>query len=270
VLSKGVVSRASISGSGRGGTVATVVNGDPAYDARTTRRALALLVERCGLEFGRLELQQTVDVPIGCGFGASAASALSAVYAAASAWGLRAPKADIARCAYDAEIIEQTGLGTVSVTYDGAGAGAITQPGEPGVAKFVNVKVPASVRLVTASLAPYEKRDAFSSPDTAQKIVRLGDEALGRFVAGPTLEGLAALGEWFTDRLGLGSADVRRLAKVAKEAGALYASQNMMGQAVHAVTLEDSADRVVRALAAAGPEFQVDVFEVGSVKAGPF
>jgi pantoate kinase len=270
VLSKGVVSRASFSGSGKKGAVATVVNGDPGYEARTTRRALSLLIERYGIEFGRLEVQQTVDVPIGCGFGASAASALSAVYAAASALGLRAPKAEIARCAYDAEIIEQTGLGTVSVTYDGAGAGAIIQPGEPGVGRFLNVKVPGSVRLVTASLAPFSKRDAFSAAETARRIVKLGDEALGRFVAGPTLEGLGVLGEWFTEQLGLESVEVRRLAGAAKSAGALYASQNMMGQAVHAVTLEDSTERVLKAMAATGPNFRIDVFEVGSVKAGPF
>ena len=246
------------------------MNGDPSYEARTTRRAVALLVERYQLGFGRLELRQSVDVPIGCGFGASAASALSAVYAVASAVGLRAPKSAIARCAYDAEIIEQTGLGTVSVTYDGYGAGAITEPGEPGVARFITVRVPGTVRLVTASFAPIEKRNAISTAETAQRIVKLGDEALGRFLAGPTLEELASLGEWFTEQLGIATAEVRRMANAAKAAGALYASQNMMGHAVHAVTLEGSAERVVKALTAAGPNPRIDVFEVGSVKAGPF
>ena len=50
------------------------MNGDPAYEARTTKRAVALLVERYRLGFERIELEQQVDVPIGCGFGASAAS----------------------------------------------------------------------------------------------------------------------------------------------------------------------------------------------------
>jgi len=250
--------------------IETTVNGDRAYDARTTRRAVSLLIERFGLEFGRIELRQDVDVPIGCGFGASAASALSAVYAAAAAYGLKAPKAKVARCAYDAEVIEKTGLGTVSVIYDGCGAGAITQPGEPGIGKFVNVSVPGSVRLVTASLATYEKREARGSTEMSKKIVKLGDEALGRFVGNPTLEGLAFLGEWFTEQLGIENIEVRRLAAAAKAGGALYASQNMMGQAVHAVTMEDDAEAVVRALSGASSGPRVDVFEVGSVKAGPF
>jgi len=248
--------------------VSTVVNGDPFYDARTTRRAVALLVERHGLRFEKLEIRQQVDVPIGCGFGASAASSLSAVYAVASAVGLQAPKAEVARCAYDAEVIEQTGLGTVSVLYDGTGAGAITVPGEPGVARFLTVKVPGSVRLVTASLSPYVKKDVLSSMETARRIVKLGDEALRKFVADPTLEGLATLGEWFTGRLGLESVQVRSLADAAKEAGALYASQNMVGHAVHAVVEEERVGTVVDALRSSllGP--RVDVFTVGSVGAG--
>jgi len=268
VLSKGAVTEARVLNSARRGGIATVVNGDPAYEARTTKRAVALLTERLGIEFDRLELRQQVDVPIGCGFGASAASALSAVYAVASAVGARATKAEIARSAYDAEVIEQTGLGTVSVTYDGAGAGAITKAGEPGVAQFLNVKVPGGIRLVTASLAPFTKRDALSSAETTQRIVKLGDEALRRFVSDPTLNELAALGEWFTGEFGFESIEVRRLGKAARGAGALYASQNMMGHAIHAVVDEERVGPVVDALTSSGLSPRVDVFVVGTAKAG--
>lgn len=231
---------------------------------------MALLAERYGLRFGRIELRQSVDVPIGSGFGASAASALSAVYAIASAFRVQASKSELATCAHDAEIMEQTGLGTVSVTYDGTGAGAIVEPGIPGVARFLNVKVPRGLRIITASLAPYEKREIFSSTDLARKIVGLGDEALERFLANPTIEDLAAAGEWFSAELGLESDGVRRLIGSAKSAGASYASQNMIGHAVHALAYEESASNVAEALRKTGLAPRIDVFEVGSVKAGPF
>ncbi len=269
VLSKGVMSRATVSAQGAENSVATVVNGDPDYIARTTRKALSLLFERFEVRFGRLELEQFVDVPIGSGFGASAASAISAVYAAATALGVRASKSELALFAHEAEIMEQTGLGTVSVTYDGTGAGAITEPGPPGVARFLTVKVPKGTRLVTASIAPYGKREAFSSPETTRKVVRLGDEALRRFLADPTLEELATEGEWFSESLGLGNNEVKTLAKTAKGAGASYASQNMIGHAVHALVDEDGVGRVVDALRFSGLKPRVDVFEVGSAKAGP-
>lgn len=267
LLSKGVLSRATVDAPGEGNAVGTVVNGDPCYDARTTRRALSLLFERYELRFGRLELEQSVDVPIGSGFGASAASAVSAVYAASSALGVKAPKSELAQCAYVAEILEQTGLGTVSVTYDGTGAGAITKAGSPGVAKFLNVKVPRGTRLVTASLASYKKRDALSSPETARRIIRLGDQALRRFLADPTLEELASAGEWFSGSLGLESAAVRKLEAAAKAAGASHASQNMIGHAVHSLASDEAATKVARALMKTGVNARVDLFEVGAVRA---
>ncbi len=268
VLSRGVFSRVAVTVEGGGNEIVTSVNGDPAYNARTTRRALSLLFGREKVEFGRLELEQTVDVPIGCGFGASAASAISAVYAAASALGLKTSKSELAKCAYDAEIVERTGLGTVSVTYDGAGAGAITKPGIPGVSTFMNVKSPKGMRLVTASLGPYEKRDALSSAVTAQKIVELGDEALHRFVTTPTFEELAGVGEWFASNLGLETEELKGLVALAKSSGAAYASQNMIGRAIHAIADAERVAEVAEALRSASPEARIDVFEIGTVRAG--
>lgn len=262
------MSKADVADSGEGNRVTTVVNGDAAYDARTTRRALALLFGRYNVRFGQLELKQWVDVPIGCGFGASAASAISAVSATASALGLRATKAELAGLAHAAEIKEQTGLGTVSVTYEATGAGAITSPGIPGVARFLNVKIPDGVRLVAASLAPYEKRDVLSSPETRRRIVTLGDEALRRVVAAPSWEELAVAGEWFSEKLGLESSTVQTLIRTAKSAGADHASQNMIGHAIHALVDENRVEEVAAALKSSQFRPRVDVFEVGSVKAG--
>ncbi len=260
----------TIDSSDGGGEIVTVVNGDPGYDARTTRRALALLLGRHKVRFRRLEVNQWVDVPIGFGFGASAASALSAVLATAAAIRLRAPKTELAGYAHRAEIMEQTGLGTVSVTYEATGAGAITTPGIPGVAKFLNVKVPSGTRLVTASLAPYDKREALSSPATRRRIVSLGDAALRQVLASPSLEELGKAGELFSGALGLESATVRRLILIAKGAGARHASQNMIGYAIHAVVDESKVEKVVTELAASPSRPRVDVFEVGTVKAAPF
>ena len=269
VLSKGAFTAVSAQPGAGPGELATSVNGDPRYSARTTRRALALLADRLRLRFASMSVDQRVDVPIGSGFGASAASATSAVYAAAAALGARAPRADLARCAYDAEIIEQTGLGTVSVTYRGTGAGAITEAGSPGVARFVTVGAPRGTRIVAASLSPYEKKAALGSPTTAAKIVKLGDAALEMFMADRTLGGLGAAGEWFSGRLGLASEDVTALAAAARRAGAEHASQNMIGHAVHAVCEEGLVPAVVKAFASSAPRPRVDVFEIGSVRAGP-
>ncbi|MDG7016565.1 MAG: hypothetical protein JRM82_04225 [Nitrososphaerota archaeon] len=265
ILSKGTTSRARPA-SGRG--VATRVNGDSSYDARTTRRAVSLMLSAFGREDEGVAVDQRVDTPIGSGFGSSGAAATSAVYAAAAALGVREPKRELARFAHQAEIMEQTGLGTVSVVYDHVGAGAITSPGEPGAAKFVMVKVPRGTRIVTACFAPYDKKNALSSPSMRDKINTLGSAALRGFLSDPSLETLASEGEAFSARLGLESPEVKKAMAAAKGAGATHASQNMIGYSAHAVVDVDRSPRVVRALRALGSGVRVDAFEIGKVRAG--
>ena len=267
VLSKGVTTRARVVEADGARPVEVIVDGDPKYRASTTRKALELMFGDQGRPKGRLVLEQTMDIPVGYGFGASAAAAISAVYAAAAAMGLRLAKGKLAYYAHVADILEQTGLGTVSVTYDGTGAGAITRAGAPGVSKFLNIEYPADTRIVTASLAPYRKSDAISRPGTVKRINHLGDRALRSLEASQTLETLASEGERFSDRLGLMTPEVRDLAKLAKASGAAFASQNMIGHAVHAITTATKADAVAKALRNSFPTPLVEVFEVGKQRA---
>jgi pantoate kinase len=268
ILSKGVTTYATrLNGSDRR-ELKIVVNGDPTYPAKTTLTALRMLIEAAKPKFGTLLIEQQVDVPIGYGFGASAASAFSAVLAASSALGVTLSRRKVAYFAHAADIVSQTGLGTVSVLYSGAGVGAITKAGGPGVAKFLNVKVPKGLRIVTASLAPYHKSTALSSRRLRRKINAYGDEALREFEASPTLETLAEAGEEFSGRLGLRTKQVSKLIEVAKAHGALFASQNMIGYAVHALVMEPELEGVVSALGSVESMPQIDVYEVGTEVAG--
>lgn len=247
--------------------VETTVNGDRGYNARTTKRAIELLLASRKVS-GLLTVEQTVETPIGGGFGASAASSTSAVYAAAAAARISAQRRELALHAHQAEILEQTGLGTVSVVFDSVGAGAITAPGEPGQAKFLNVRIPKDTRLVTAFVAPYDKKDALSSKSVSTRINELGRRALEGFLADPTLDTLGREGELFSSSLGLESPEVKKLAALAKSAGARYASQNMIGYSVHAVTDSDRSGKVAGSMEGVGGGVRVDVFEVGSERAG--
>ena len=267
ILSKGTRSRATVSPDGEGG-IFTVVNGDRGYDARTTRRAVKSLLEGAGSRFRRVSLEQVSETPIGSGFGASAAAATSAVYAVASGAEIRRPKEWLAGFAHEAELVEQTGVGTVSVVFDAVGAGAITVAGRPGEARFLAVDVPRDTRVVTAFLAPYDKKDALSSKPMAERIGRLGADALRGFVDDPSLDNLASQGERFSAALGLESPEVKKMIALAKSAGAEHASQNMIGYSVHSLVAEDRSQKVADALRSLGKDVRVDVFEVGHVRAG--
>lgn len=267
MLSKGVTTTATFNEAWGEERVEVVVDGDPDYSARTTRKAVELLLSDHAHPRGLLVLEQSMGVPVGYGLGASAAAAISGVYAAAAVLGLRLAKRELAYYAHVADIVEQTGLGTVSVTYDGIGAGVITRAGAPGISKFLNVVIPSGTRIVTASIAPYRKSDAISKPKTVRRINELGDRARRCVAASPTLETLALQGELFSEGLGLMTLEVRDLAKLAKASGASHASQNMIGYAVHALTTAKRADAVAAALRDSSPKLLVDVFEIGRQRA---
>lgn len=267
-LSAGVHSKVTILDDSNLQRIRIIVNGDPSYDAKTTSLALRLLIDSTEAKFGTLILGQSVEVPIGYGFGASAASALSGVIAVSSALGLNLSKEKVAYFAHAADIMAQTGLGTVSVIYDAVGAGAITRPGGPGVAEFLRVKVPKGLKLVTASLAPYQKSDLLSSEVMRRKVNSLGKEALRMVTANPTFDTLLAAGESFARRLGLETREVRSLIRLAEANGASHSSQNMIGYAVHCVAREEDVPRLATRLGSSKPLPWVQVYDFGTTKAG--
>ncbi len=258
--------------SGRRGSdeIEIIVDDDRSYQAKTTRKALELLLASHRHLGSQLVVEQTMGVPVGYGFGASAAAAISGVYASAAAMGLRLRKSDLAYHAHVADILEQTGLGTVSVAFEATGAGVKTKAGGPGVARFIKVRVPKGIRIVTASLAPFKKSDALSQPRIGRRINELGDAALSRVVSDPTIETLATEGERFSEQLGLTTTEDEILIDLAKAAGAAHASQNMIGHAIHALATKEKAGKVARALGESSLRPRVDTFEIGTESAHVF
>lgn len=244
-LSKGVYTNAWIRKSAAN-ALSVAVNGDASYPADTTRKAVELLLKVARQPPLLVELVQTVEVPIGLGFGSSSASALSAVMAVAAALGLKFGKERVAMFAHKADILCRTGLGTVSSTYDHSGAGLLVEPGGPGVAKVLEVPVPPGVRIVTAALSPKPKGALLSSTRRRNKVNKLGDLALQQ-ASDLRLESLLAAGRAFALGLRLTAPPLERLIRIALKEGAIGASQNMIGNAMHAVVWEDDVEAVIAA-----------------------
>ena len=263
-LSKGAYSRATLLPGLEDGRIVVRVNDDPEYRATTTKRALEMLVDSYSAKFSTLQLDQVVEVPIGFGFGASAASALSAVLAAASALRIDADLDRISFFAHAADITCKTGLGTVSAICRNVGAGVITEPGGPGVARILHIDSSPTLRVVTASISPLRKSGLLSSKDLRLKSDKLGLDALKTVLREPTMEMLIHAGERFSSGLGLQTQAVDRLIQVALANGAIGASQNMLGEAVHAVVEEEMSSAVADALSSDPLKPTVDTFQIGT------
>ncbi|MDG6914785.1 MAG: hypothetical protein JRM86_04785 [Nitrososphaerota archaeon] len=260
-LSKGVYTSAWLLRSSSR-AVSAAVNGNANYPADTTVRAVELLLDAARCPPHLVELVQTVEVPIKAGFGSSSASALSAVMAVAAALDLPMSKEEVAFFAHKAEIMRHTGLGTVSSTFDYSGAAVITKAGGPGVAKVQSVPVPHDLRVVTAFLSPKKKGGRLGSQRMRNKVNRLGEAALER-ASDRSLESLLAAGYEFAQELGFMTHAVRTLVALALEEGAVGASQNMLGNALHAVVREREVARLSSAIRAASKFAKVDSFHIG-------
>jgi pantoate kinase len=279
-LSKGVYTQAWIVRSASR-AISVAVNGDASYPADTTRKAVELLLEGVGGPPYIIELVQRVDVPIRAGFGSSSASALSAVMAVASALDLGWSIERVASFAHQAEIVRHTGLGTVSSTYAHSGAGLVVHPGGPGVARVVKVRVPRGCRVVTAALLPppsgrggeemkektgRDRRAVLASTRMRNKVNMLGELALHR-ASDYRLDSLLAAGQEFAEKLGLMTRAIKTLVGVALSEGALGASQNMIGDAMHAVVPAEEVERVIFALRTTSRNALISTFRIGGRRA---
>lgn len=260
-LSKGVYTSAWVLPSSAQG-ISVAVNGDASYPAETTRKAVELLLSGARRPMHLVELVQTVEVPIGAGFGSSSASALSAVMAVASALELGMTKEEVASYAHAADIVRHTGLGTVASTYNHSGAGIVVRPGGPGVARLERVKVPGGLRVVTAYLPTKAKVDLLRSKRMESKINVLGEAALKR-ASDLRFQSLLAAGHDFAVGLGTMTRAVERMVAAAVEAGALGASQNMVGNAMHAVARDEDAPSVSSAVRSVSRSAILDSFRIG-------
>lgn len=259
-LSKGVYTQAWLVRSSSQ-AISVAVNGNADYPADTTKKAVELLLEAAGRPPHLVELVQTVEVPIRAGFGSSSASALSAVMAVAAALELPFSKEKVASFAHQAEIMRHTGLGTVSSTYNFSGAAVITKAGGPGVAKVARVSVPHGFRIVTAFLS-LKRGHLLSSTRMRNKVNRLGELALEQ-ASDMKFKSLLVAGHDFAQGLGLMTQAVKTLVAVSLEEGAVGASQNMLGNAMHAVVRDEDFEKVFAALQSTSRAAKVDSFRIG-------
>jgi len=76
---------------------------------------------------------------------------------------------------------------------------------------------------------------------------RWGKKTLDSILDEPSLENFLACCLEFAEKTGFMTRHVKELAQLAKQAGAVGAAQNMVGEAIHAVTPDENAETIVEA-----------------------
>jgi pantoate kinase len=227
-------------------SVHVLINSQPTLEAKTTKNVIQTLLKQTSRKYVVM-VEHQIDVPIGMGFGTSAGGALTAGLALREALALPLTGNQVGKIAHVSEVQCQTGLGTVSSLTVGGGLILVTEPGAPGVCQIDRIPVSPDYVIVAGFYDSRIPKTVLSSPERKAQINRYGKKALQQILAEPSLENFLASCWDFAQKAGFATENVRRLVQLAAKAGAVGATQNMIGEAVHAVVLEENAASVAEA-----------------------
>jgi len=244
VISKGVLTEVSLA-KAKEKQIRVFINGRLWPEAETTRTVVETLLRRFS-ETYHVTVRHHVEVPIGAGFGSSAAGALGTALALSKALNLNLTYNQLGRIAHVAEVRCQTGLGTVGPLMLG-GCIVTAEPGAPGYASIDRIPVSPNHRIIAGTYRPFPTKEMLSSQEKRGIINEWGRRTLEKILTDPSLENFMQTCKEFAIGTGIVTSRVQKLIELAEKAGAVGAAQNMVGEAVHALVTVDKVEGVVQA-----------------------
>ncbi len=259
-LQKGVSTKLTLC-EAKTNSIKVFINSKPAPEAQTTLGVVKALLGLTDKKYD-VTVDHKVEVPIGMGFGTSAGGALTAGLALKEALALHLTYNQIGKIAHTAEIKCQTGLGTVSsLTFTG-GCVLVLEPGAPGICVIDRIPLPLDYSVVAGFFSPASKKALFSNAQRRGEINRWGKKTLEAIMADPSVENFLASCWEFSEKTGFATDNTRKLVKLAKNAGAVGAAQNMVGEAVHAFVPKENVNLVAEAFKGVLPRENIIVSEI--------
>ncbi|UZE92835.1 MAG: GHMP kinase [Methanosarcinales archaeon] len=179
-----------------------------------------------------VEVRSKIDVPIGCGFGASGAGALSTALALNEALSLNFTYKQVAKVAHIAEVENKTGLGDVIAQSTG-GVVIRKEPGAPGIGVVDRIHV-GDVKIDYVVFGEINTKDVLKDADMRRGINKAGREAMKELLQRPTFDEFIQLSKKFAIQTGLLSSRAADAIEAVESMGGM-ASMVMLGDAVFAI-----------------------------------
>jgi len=259
VIQKGVLTEVTVS-EAKVNLIRVFINGKLAPEAETTRTVSQMLLSKAS-KFCDVMVKHKVAVPIGAGFGSSAAGALATGLALSKALDLPLTYNQIGNIAHVAEVQCKTGLGTVGPLMLG-GCVLTVEPGAPGISVIDRIPLSDDYMIVTGVFGAKPTKQVLASAEKRREVNRWGRKTLELILGEPSVENFMACCLDFAEKAGFMTARVRQLVKMAEKSGAVGAAQNMVGEAVHALTLEENAGNIAEAFKQVLPNEKILVAKI--------
>jgi len=242
-------------------SIKVFINSMPTVEAKTTRKVVEILLSWINAKYD-VTVEHQIDVPIGTGFGTSAGGALTVGLALKTALDLPLTYNQIGKVAHVAEIQCQTGLGTVSSLTSTGGCVLVVEPGAPGICRLDRIPITPDYMVVAGVFQSNMPKTVLANNEKKRVINLYGRKTLKAILEKPTLRNFLDRCWEFSEKAGFATPNVRKLVQSAKRAGAVGATQNMLGEAVHALVLEEKADQVAEAFKQVLPSEKVVISKI--------
>ncbi|WP_295609232.1 pantoate kinase [uncultured Methanobrevibacter sp.] len=185
------------------------------------------------------KITQDIQLPIGAGFGTSAASALSLTMALNEFLNLGYSDELCGQIAHMAEVNLGAGLGDV-IAQTGHGMVLRTKPGAPGIGEIKSFD--EDVFIGWKTFGGIETSDIISDSHYTEVISNSGDKYLELFEDNPTLENFLEFSSKFSHEINLMSDEVKNLIDYFKSSSdILGSSMAMLGNTVFAFAYDEDA-----------------------------
>jgi|Deesub1362B_J571_1020462.scaffolds.fasta_scaffold00349_16 pantoate kinase len=193
------------------------------WDFPTVNYVIKKLGCDCGVEI-------SMDVPAGCGFGMSGASALATAFEINRVFELNKTFFELADLAHEAEITCRTGMGDVLCQCLG-GVVVRRMAGAPSKAFFDRLLW--NYELDFLILESISTEEILQNHEKIEKINRFGEQCLKKFLEKPDFKNLFLISREFSEKTGFLDDEVREIVDRVEAEGGM-ASMVMLGRVVFA------------------------------------
>lgn len=179
-------------------------------------------------------INQKIDVPVGCGFGTSAASALGVSLALTKLIKLPISPLKAGQYAHIVEVSLGTGLGDVIAEME-KGLVLRIKPGAPGYGECEVINTNNDLYIVTKTLSGLKTKDIITNPKEKEKITNVGLKMEEKFIKLPSINTFLNYSYQFAEQTELLNSKVKKVIDDLNTK-TFGASMAMLGNTAFAIT----------------------------------